>query len=61
MIFIGLDPGLQGGLALINESEVVTHILPTITYRKKRIPDHLTLRSIFSGYDPDETYSVLEQ
>jgi len=61
MIFIGLDPGLQGGMALINESEGATRIMPTIAYRKKRVLDHSTLRSILSGFDPDETYAVLEQ
>ncbi len=59
--FIGIDPGLSGSIAYIEESEVVTHIMPTISLGKKRVLDNLAIREIFSGFDPAKTYAVLEE
>ena len=59
--FIGIDPGLQGGITFIEESEIVTAFMPTILLGKKRALDNLTLSRIFSGYDPVKCYAILEE
>lgn len=60
MRFIGIDPGLQGGIAFIEGSEIVTTYMPIIHGKKKTL-DNLTLSSIFSGYDPTKCYAILEK
>ena len=60
MRFIGIDPGLQGGIAFVEESEIVTAYMPIIHGKKKTL-DNLTLSRIFSGYDPIKCYAILEQ
>lgn len=74
--FIGIDPGLSGGIAFIEDEgeeihpggmavktrrEIVTTIMPIVSTGKKRVLDNLTLSSIFSGYDPVNCYTILEQ
>jgi len=45
---LGVDPGLDGGLALLNGPEIQLHIMPT-TGTKKRSIDEAALRSLLEG------------
>lgn len=62
----GIDPGLQGGYAMIEQNGVETHIvgkpLPTIPLTKtKRKYDHATISAIFSNLGDLNCYAVLEE
>ena len=65
--FIGIDPGLQGGIARISESnEIVTRVLPTVIKGTKRIFDHFTLAHVFCTFestslDPTKFFVALEE
>ena len=59
--FCGIDPGLSGAISFIEGSEIVTCIMPTISFGKKRVLDNLTLSRIFSGSNPTQSYAILEQ
>ena len=65
MRFIGIDPGLHGGIATINQEGIVTAIpIPTVTIQKneknRTTYNHTELSSIFRniGYD---CFAVLEE
>ena len=60
MNFIGIDPGLQGGIATIHKSgEITTLAMPTLKIGKKRILDNALLAGTFSL--PNIFYAILEQ
>ena len=64
MNFIGIDPGLQGGIATIRESGYIdVLIMPTTLNGKKRTLNNPTLASVFSLLDAADIkcYAVLEQ
>jgi len=62
--YIGIDPGLQGGIATIrNSGEMTTLIMPTHKIGKKRVLDNARLAGIFSLSDllNIKSYAILEQ
>ena len=60
MNFIGIDPGLQGGIATIEGSIVVTRVMPVINSKKKTV-NHFALTQIFSAFTlPTKAYTLLE-
>lgn len=64
MNFIGIDPGLQGGIATIHESEeITTLVMPTLKIGKKRTLDNAMLAGTFSlpNMLDIESYAILEQ
>ena len=64
MNFIGIDPGLQGGIATIRDSgEISTLVMPTTKSGKKRILDNAMLAGTFSLSNilDIKCYAVLEQ
>ena len=64
MNFIGIDPGLQGGIATIRESgEITTLVMPTAKSGKKRILDNAMLAGTFSLSNilDIKCYAILEQ
>ena len=69
MNFIGIDPGLQGGIAIIYPGKIETSAMPTILQGKKNSYHHSRLRAFFSrfndaGYPPIlhiKNYAVLEE
>jgi len=66
--YIGIDPGLQGGIAIITTSEgeeaktgIETHAMPVIFNVKKRMLDHLLLKHLVFLFNPNNAYVLLEQ
>jgi crossover junction endodeoxyribonuclease RuvC len=62
--FIGIDPGLSGGIATIRDSgEISTLVMPTIKSGKKRILDNAMLAGTFSLSNilNLKCYAILEQ
>jgi len=49
--FIGVDPGLNGGITIMNNNEIITHVMPINTFKIKkkefRYIDNKKLRDIF--------------
>ena len=60
MNFIGIDPGLQGGIAVFKGITARTRIMPIIK-GKKTILDHLTLSQFLSDFDHLKSYAILEE
>lgn len=67
MIYIGIDPGLQGGLGVIGTSdpfkqEVFGVPLPTLLISKtKRKYNHVGISALFSPFKNTVCYAVLEK
>ena len=64
MNYIGIDPGLQGGIATIyNSGEISILVMPTIKIGKKRILDNAMLAGTFSLSNilDIKRYAILEQ
>ena len=64
MNFIGIDPGLSGGIATIRDSgEISTLVMPIIKSGKKRILDNAMLAGTFSLSNilDLKCYAILEQ
>jgi len=62
MMHIGLDPGLQGGIAIISSSsEIETLKMPITSQGKKKTYDHSQLRLLFQRLYPLEPFAILEQ
>lgn len=64
MNYIGIDPGLQGAIATIHESEeITTLIMPTLKIGKKRTLDNAMLAGTFSlpNILGIKSYVILEQ
>ena len=64
MNFIGIDPGLQGGIATIHESGEITILaMPTLKIGKKRMLDNASLAGTFSlpNILDIKSYAILEQ
>ena len=61
--FIGIDPGLQGGIAIINDyPEIVDSLkMPIISQGKKKVYNHLALRQFFVRFEASHYYAILEQ
>jgi len=62
--YIGIDPGLQGGIATIRESGYIDAIiLPTFFNGKKTVLNNSTLASMFSLLNAMDIkcYAILEQ
>jgi crossover junction endodeoxyribonuclease RuvC len=62
--FIGIDPGLQGGIATIHKGgEITTLAMPTIKIGKKRMLDNALLAGTFSlpNILDIKSYAILEQ
>lgn len=61
MIFIGIDPGLSGAIATITTDEVLTHKMPVLIERKKKVYYHFALKTFFQQFRGLNPYAVLEQ
>ena len=61
VLSIGIDPGLQGGIAIISMEEIKTLKMPVISQGKKKTYDHPQLRLLFQRLYPLEPYAILEQ
>ena len=54
MIYIGVDNGLKGGIAIIQGDNLWLHIMPVVSDGKKNRVDVLALRSLIGQYAPRE-------
>ena len=66
MNYIGIDPGLQGGIAIINPSGFATaRTIPTVTIQKngkdRTAYDHTELSNIFRELGKHGCFAVLEE
>lgn len=65
MIYIGIDPGLNGGIAIMRPSGIETVIMPTTTIIKagkdKRVLDHDGLKEIFEVFKSVTCYATIEK
>ena len=76
MNYIGIDPGLQGGVVIIPEEkeeihpggtavrtkyEIETFTMPVIPIGKKKAYNHLALRQFFVQFDAPLCYAILEE
>ena len=63
MNFIGIDPGLQGGLAIIypEPNIIETKIMPIMLQGKKKAYDHYALPRFFYPFEGTQCYAILEQ
>ena len=65
MIYIGIDPGLDGGIAIKRPSGIETAIMPTTTIKKagkdKRVLDHIGLKEIFKVFKSERCYATIEE
>ena len=64
MNFIGIDPGLQGGIATIHKGgEITVLAMPTLKIGKKRMLDNALLAGTFSlpNILDIKSYAILEQ
>lgn len=62
----GIDPGLSGGISMMNtEKKITAKIMPTITIKKgkknKRVLDHKGLKETFEPYKSTSCYAVIEK
>ena len=62
----GIDPGLLGGISMMNtEKKITAKIMPTITIKKgkknKRVLDHKGLKETFELYKSTSCYAVIEK
>ena len=60
MNFIGIDPGLQGGIAFINSGDYFAFIMPIINAKKKSL-NHVIISKLLSGHESAKTYAILEE
>ena len=65
MIYIGIDPGLSGGIAIMKPEGIETAIMPTTTIKKankdKRVIDHDGLKKIFEVFKSEPCYAMIEE
>ena len=65
MIYIGIDPGLSGGIAIMKPEGIVIVVIPTNTIQKagknKRIIDHDGLKKIFEVFKTETCYATIEK
>ena len=65
MIYIGIDPGLDGGIAIKKPSGIETVIMPTTTIKKagknKRVIDHDGVKEIFEVFKSEQCYAIIEE
>lgn len=65
MIFIGIDPGLQGGIATIREDGVVARPMFTVTIekagKKRKAYDHAALSDYLWKASPRDFYAIIEE
>ena len=65
MIYIGVDPGLGGGIAIMKPKGIETMIMPTNTIEKtgknKRVIDHKGLKEIFEVFKSVTCYATIEK
>ena len=63
-VYLGVDPGLLGGLAIIENKKVTLIDIPIITEKKngkiRNKYDVNALADIFKGFSPGNTFAVLE-
>lgn len=58
---LGIDPGLDGGLALVTFDGVITEIMPTIGAEKGRLLDVAALDEWFTAHHPGIRMAFIEQ
>ena len=65
MIYIGVDPGLDGGFAIMKPEGIETLIMPTNTVKKsgknKRIIDNKGLKEIFEIFKTEPCHATIEK
>lgn len=65
MIYVGIDPGLDGGVAIKRPSGIETAIMPTIITKKagkdKRVISHDGLKDIFEVFKSEECFAAIEE
>ena len=63
MNFIGIDPGLQGGIAIIppEQDKIETLAMPVIPQGKKKAYNHPFLKKFFNFSQPSDFYAILEE
>ena len=65
MIYIGIDPGLNGGIVIMKPEGIETAIMPTTTIKKagkdKRVISHEGLKEIFKVFKSEECYATIEE
>ena len=65
MIYIGIDPGLDGGIAIKKPEGIETVIMPTTTVKKasksKRIIDNTGLKEIFEVFKFVTCFATIEE
>ena len=63
--FVGIDPGLHGGIAvLLPDGRIETYVIPTLIKkvgsRRKMVIDHVGLRDIFKKIKRGQLHAVVE-
>ncbi|MCK4526148.1 hypothetical protein KAW18_02155 [candidate division WOR-3 bacterium] len=65
MIYIGIDPGLDGGIVIKKPEGIETVIMPTTTIKKadkdKRVISHDGLKDIFKVFKSEECFAAIEE
>lgn len=63
MIILGIDPGLSGGLAWVNEDGLVFRYtrMPTLKEGKKTVLDEVALRDIIAAHGIDHVFLEKQQ
>ena len=59
MRFLGIDPGLDGALALVGDGYLAVTDMPTVGANKNRVINPLALADIISGWNP--THAIIER
>lgn len=59
-VYIGIDNGLTGGIAIIDGGVLILHVMPVLSSGKKNRVDVLALRKVLRTYISDNTFIVYE-
>ena len=60
--YIGIDPGLQGGIVVIYpDIAIETSAMPIMLQGKKKIYDHFALTRFFRAFQGTQCYAIVEQ
>lgn len=64
MKYIGVDPGLNGAIVIMDDNLIVTRVMPTIVIKKgkknKKVLYHKGLKEIFEVME-GESYAIIEK
>jgi crossover junction endodeoxyribonuclease RuvC len=60
MIFIGIDPGVSGAIAIISHDGVTFHDMPVLEVKKKQTLDYAGLATILRPYSGATAFTAVE-